>query len=496
MVPKALLVLFTVLDFSTAGQGYHETLETIATENHLIGMSVGVVCQGGLTDLYHFGLADITRSIPVTDSTMYRIASISKSVTATALMHLYEKGAFELDDNVSDDLGFSLIHPLFPATPVTFRMLLSHTSGLQDGTGYSYFLQATSAQSPPPNLSLLLTPGGTYFTNDMWLNHQPGTWFNYSNINYGVIGTLIERLSGIRFDIYVRDSILRPLGIKGSFNVNDIVNINNVAVLYRNSIPQADNYQGVPPAPVNLTGYVIGSNGLIFSPAGGLRISASDLSRFMILHTRFGVYDTVRLLDSATVAVMHETNWNFTGNNGNTYSNLFRRWGLGFHLTTNAPGGDIVIPGIPMTGHPGEAYGLISDMYFEHQKEFGLIFVTNGYSGSQGYQYGNYSAFYIPEEEVFAAINEFQYPGCFMVNITDRGLHKGIWYDPATGIIHFPDDQGAALVTVVSMTGQRLFNAEATGGYAYLPRLSNGLFIVRVISSGNEFVNKILIHGQ
>jgi hypothetical protein len=327
----------------------------------------------------------------------------------------------------------------------------------------------------------------------MWLNHQPGTWFNYSNINYGVIGTLIERISGIRFDIYVRDSILRPLGIKGSFNVSDIENINNVAVLYRNSIPQNDNYQGIPPPPVNLTGYIIGSNGLIFSPAGGLRISAADLSRFLIMQARFGIYDTLRLLDSATVATMHETNWNYMGNNGNTFGNLFRRWGLGFHLTTNSAGGDIVIPGIAMTGHPGEAYGLISDMYLEHQKQFGLIFITNGYSGTQGYQYGTYSAFYVPEEEVFAAINEFQYPGCFTVTLPESRMHKGIWFDSDTRCIHFPVGEGESTFTITSMTGQTIFSAESTEVTSQLPNLGNGMYILTGISSGKKFVKKIII---
>lgn len=142
---KAGIVLAFLCSLKSLAQSYYETLDSMALENKLIGMSVAVVCNGTVTDVHHYGLSDITRNIPVTDSTMYRVASVSKSVTASALMKLFESGYFSLDEDISDYLGFNIKNPNYPEEPITFRMILSHTSGLQDGTGYSYFLQATAS---------------------------------------------------------------------------------------------------------------------------------------------------------------------------------------------------------------------------------------------------------------------------------------------------------------------------------------------------------------
>ena len=226
------------------GQSLPEELQNAAMEHGLVGLSVVATCGDQVTHTYHFGLADIDDALPVTDSTRYRIASISKLVTALGLMKLYEGGSFGLDDDVSGALGYQLRNPAWPETPITYRMLLSHTGSVQDGSGYSDFLNATYATTPPPPISDLLLPGGPSFTANMFRTEAPGTYYAYANVNYGILGTLIEALSGQRFDVYMREQVLAPLGIGGSFNVQDLEDIGNLAVLYRNSAPQADNYNG------------------------------------------------------------------------------------------------------------------------------------------------------------------------------------------------------------------------------------------------------------
>ena len=105
--------------------------------------------------------------------------------------------------------------------------------------------------------------------------------FTYSNINYGLIGTLIEALSGQRFDIFMREQILIPLEIDGSFNIQDLTDIYNVSVLYRYNngwVAQWDNYQGIMPIAPNLDDYALGTNGIYFAPQGGLRITAHEMN--------------------------------------------------------------------------------------------------------------------------------------------------------------------------------------------------------------------------
>jgi CubicO group peptidase (beta-lactamase class C family) len=488
------LLLFALISSNLFGQSYHQVLENIAVENQLTGMSVAVVCNGTVSDVYHYGKADIGRNLFVSDSTMYRIASISKAVTATSLMKLYDNGLFQLDDNVSDYLGFNLYNPNFPLEKITFRMLLNHTSGLVDGSGYNGLLSATGAQNPPPPISQLLQAGGNYYSSDMWLNQAPGTWFTYANINYGVIATLIEQISGLRFDIFTKENILLPLGISGSFNIQDIENINNVAVLYRNAIPQADHYQGITPPPRDLSQYIIGSNGLIFSPQGGLRISALELANFMMLHAANGMWNGENILSEPTVQLMHQIQWDYNGSNGNNYYDLFNRWGLGFHLTTNTANGDIVIPDVIMIGHPGEAYGLISDMYFEKEKQFGLIFITNGYYGQAGYEWGNYSAFYLPEEQVFHTVYEYKYNTCFPSGARESAQlaqTKVVFNNELNQLITGPALHGAYL-EIYNLNGQIRYKTSINKQIMQLPVHNRGLYLLKIQTKEGVLVQKIV----
>ncbi len=277
---KQLLIIGLLSLTQLSAQSYHQALENAAQDNSLIGMSVAVTCGEELLDIYHYGMADIANDRPVDDDTKYRIASISKTITAVAVMHLYENESFDLDADISDFLGYEVRNPGFPGKAISVRMLLSHTSSLQDGTGYNSFLSGTYSQTPVPSISEVLLPSGSYYTANMWRTETPGTHFAYSNINFGLAATLLEKISGERFDEYVKENILDPLGIDGSFTVNDISDLDQVAVLYRNAIPQSDNYNGNYPPELGPNDYNIGDNAVRFSPQGGLRISALDLITF------------------------------------------------------------------------------------------------------------------------------------------------------------------------------------------------------------------------
>ena len=478
-----LLSILLLLPVAGFAQNLQQQLQNVATANGLIGMSVVTTCGTDVQDVVHTGKSNVALNISVTDSTRYRIASISKLVTAIGLMGLHEQGLFGLDDDVSTALGFSFRNPAFPTVPITYRMVLSHTSSFQDGTGYADFLNATYSTAPPPPISELALPGGDWYTANLWRTEQPGTYFTYSNANFGIVGTLIEALSGQRFDVYMRQQVLLPLGINGSYNVQDLYSLDDLAVLYRNSAPQADNFNGVmPPAP-DLSQYVIGSNGLYFAPQGGLRISALELARFAILLNNEGTYDGTALLQPATVALMLGDEWTWNGSNGDNYYGLFRSWGLGVHRITAQSGGDVVFPGTAMFGHAGEAYGLISDLYVDPATGFALVFITNGYTPGNAYQFGMASAFYGAEEDVYAALQQYAVPACSL-----------------TGMAPHPDASNALLLTgdriswngttntVVSLydaTGRAIARfAMAPGNSRTVPA---GTYVVRCTGPGADF---------
>lgn len=487
------------------GQTFQQELDSIAQEYKLVGMSVGVMCNNDIVDLHHFGLADIGRNIPVTDSTMYRIASISKTITATALMILYDQELFLLDDDISDYLGYEIRNPNHPDVPITFRMLLSHTSSLQDGTGYSDFLSDTYNLTPPPYIKNLLLPGGEYYTPNMWRNELPGNYFTYSNCNYGLIGTLVEVLSGQRFDAFVRENLFGPLGIDGDFYVNQLQNINNIAVLYRNGNPQADNYNGGYPEPFDSTGYYVGSNGLVFAPQGGLRISAKQLLKFMNLHLNYGYINNEQMLDSTTISDMQATHWDYDGNNGDNYYSLFNRWGLGFHLTTNTPYGDVVFDTVPMVGHPGEAYGLISDMYFDQNKKFGFVFITNGYYSGGAYEFGDSSAFYKPEEAIFKAVQDHYYNQCVIPDTIPDTTSVSQFSQSVGKSCSFRQEQSNIIVQnihpngvfqLIDLTGKVVFSSKCNHRTISLHDIPLGIYIGVIRNKRDVFSGKIHIYSS
>src|SRR5665647_1487420 len=131
-----------------------QSVDDIRNKYDLMGLSVVTVCDGKISGAFHAGLRDNERNLPVNDSTMFRIASISKLVMTTAMMKLYDKKLFKLDDDVSKYLGFTLRNPNHPDSPITICMLLSHTSSINEGSGYDGFLTATYTNvSNPPDFS-------------------------------------------------------------------------------------------------------------------------------------------------------------------------------------------------------------------------------------------------------------------------------------------------------------------------------------------------------
>ena len=160
---------------------------------------------------------------------------------------------------------------------------MTHTSGSRDGSGYSDFLSASYASVPDvPSLGSVLDPGGEFYTGNMWGTSAPGEWYQYANLNFGVLATVMEGATGMRFDEIMEAHLFGPFGIDAGYRVQDLDEINDLAVLYRqyngNWAPQADQYEGVMPAGPDWSGYLPGTNAVCFSPQGGLRISAQDLT--------------------------------------------------------------------------------------------------------------------------------------------------------------------------------------------------------------------------
>ena len=401
----------------------------------LASLSVLVIKQGEVVYQNQFGHRYIDNASPANHlaanvDTMYRIASISKLVTTIGVMRLLEAGTLSLDADVNQYLGWSLRNPHFPDTPITLRQMMTHTSSLRDDAGY-YWEYMT------PIRELLIPGGRLYGKGAMWAkNAAPGQYFQYANLPWGVIGTVMERATGERFDRLMQRLVFTPLGVRGGFHPADFSprDLANVATLYRKRkemngqeiwdpspatgpwIAQVDDFQSAAPVPRAKADYVIGSNGTAFGPQGACRLSAAGLGKLMRLLMGGGVVDGVRLLKTETVAQMLAVQWRFDAAkpNGGTSEfgnaqNLFNAWGLGNQHFLDVSGperGDRLVEGGAFTGvgHLGDAWGLTAAFVFDPKTNDGVIFLTGGPSWNPDTTRGNYSAFYRYEERILTAL--------------------------------------------------------------------------------------------
>ena len=151
------------------------------------------------------GIADRTTGRTATVDDPVRVASVSKLVVALGVMRLVEGGKLDLDRDVSAYLGWPLRNPDFPDVPLTIRMLLSHTSGLRDDADYAIPL----GDSVRARLA----------DHRAWdVEHHPGNWFRYSNLNFPVVASVMESATGERFDRLMTRLVFKPLKLDACYN--------------------------------------------------------------------------------------------------------------------------------------------------------------------------------------------------------------------------------------------------------------------------------------
>lgn len=334
------------------------------------------------------GLADIAANRPLKTDSVIRVASISKLVVAIAVWRLVEQGRLDPDRDVSLYLGWQLRHPAHRQTPVTLRQLLSHTSGIVDGPGYGFALEEKLQDK---------------LTAQHWGAGAPGKRFEYANLNYGLIASVMEKATGERFDRLMTRLVLVPLKIDAGYNwqgASDAA-IARAAVLYRKGrdetawnpagpwVPQVDDLKGQRAAcPVrgtaacDLAAYVPGSNGTIFSPQGGLRITIPGLARIGQLLLRGGEVGGVRLLKPATVKAMLTPVWQAGGSvPGDDYHGQMLCYGAGLHCLSGKAGAtDQPVPNARWWGHLGEAYGLLAGLWVDQKRGRVFAFALTGSS--------------------------------------------------------------------------------------------------------------------
>src|SRR5262249_13489177 len=253
------------------------------------GLSIGIVQDQDLVWSRGYGFADREGNIPATPDTLYRIASITKTFTATAIMQLRDQGRLELDDPVSKHLSWFRVRPREAGGhPITIRHLLTHVSGLPREADSPYW---TTDEFPTREEIIKALP-------DYEQTFNAETRWKYSNLAVAIAGEVVAAVSGEPWDRYVKGHILDPLGMRATLTDSPRAQVPGLATAYGRRLRDLSR-----PPRLNSAA----ARGL--APAAGMMSSVTDLSRYVALQFRAGPDGGNQVLSGATLAEMHRVHW-------------------------------------------------------------------------------------------------------------------------------------------------------------------------------------------
>jgi CubicO group peptidase (beta-lactamase class C family) len=325
---------------------FERRLEAYARDQGIVGGSALLIRSGRVLARHHVGLADRAGSRPVGDETLFHWASVTKTLTAIAVLQLRDRGLLSLDDPVTrwvpelrrvyDSAG--------GADRITLRMLLSHTSGLQDPT-WPWTRGESWEPFEPTDWSQLVA-----MMPYQRLRFAPGTAYGYSNPGYLYLARVIEQVSGDPWAVYVQKNIWMPLGLRRSYVGR---------TPYHLAGDRGHGYRGdsLGAEPADL--------GADFDPGitipnGGWNAPMDDLARYAVWLTSRS--------DAVLARRTREEMWRPARATGNTLPE-FSEVGLGL-FSLEAAGGRLV-------GHTGDQAGYRSFLYLDPERQAAVILVFN-----------------------------------------------------------------------------------------------------------------------
>ena len=248
----------------------------------LPSVAAAIVKDGKILYMACKGWANIQENIPCTPKTNYLIASVSKTVTATAVMQLVEQGKIDLDEDINLYLPFQVRNPFYPDSRLTFRHLLTHTASIRDNYD---FMDEYYENNRDPSISLgscvkgYFSKNGYDYSKRNFYRYRPGHRANYSNMGFALLGYIVETVSKASFESYSQKNIFTPLCMKNtSWLLSPFQkDMRSVAVPYRYS---SSSGKFVPYKHYTFADY----------PDGGLRTSVQHMANFLIMYLNGGTF--------------------------------------------------------------------------------------------------------------------------------------------------------------------------------------------------------------
>lgn len=342
-----LLLVCLALPCTGAAEPVGEQLDRVFEEYSTLGASVAVFQNGRVTYTYTCG--QIRPDGPeVTADTAFQAGSISKMVACIGLLQLMDDKGVSLDDELGDVLGYEVRNPYYPEVPVTLRQLMTHTASLRDASDYDDALEGEGL----PLETLLVERARAVFSRS-----EPGHERVYSNFGGGLIGPLIEALSGMALDDYMARNVFEPLGVTAAYQASRLAGKAPLADIY--FMPEARLAKRPGDDAPALRDYCF--------TAGKLTISAQDLCKILIALCDGGVCGDARILKESQVAEMTARQ--------DHIGSVFCDSGNGLFLNVIT---DAEVPGRTLLGHGGKAYGMLCAAYFDPTDRTGVVMLTNG----------------------------------------------------------------------------------------------------------------------
>lgn len=347
----SLLAIATLFGATARSQESIEEVENYIlnyiSENRVPGVACCIVKDNSMVWSGAYGYASIEKDIPMTIDEIMNIASISKTFTATAVMQLWEKGLLQLDSDINKYLPYPVRNPHHPEIPITLFHLLTHTSSIVDGAVYD-----ASYSDGDPVISLenwingYLVPGGAFYNKRQNFNKAvPGSIHEYSNVGYGLLGHLVEQVSGMPFNEYCKEHIQKPLGMEHSgWYISEIDRSHHITPY------KFHKHQNQPLELYSFPNY----------PDGLLRTSVRELSCFLLAIMNGGEFNNQQILKKSTLDMMLQPAVETDDSQG-----------LCWHR----------IPFESLWGHSGGDPGVATYMFFNPQTKTGIIAFQNNHNG-------------------------------------------------------------------------------------------------------------------
>ena len=318
-------------------------IRDVMNDQHVPGLAACTIKNGELVWVGTYGYANLDQNISVTMDTIFMLGSISKIVTGIALMQLYEEGLIGLDDDINDHIVLDVVHPDYPETAITPRMLLSHVSSIRDNWSVLGPLEVSGMDTP---LSLeefiqsYLTPSGVHYYADNFIDAEPGTQYEYTNVGATLIAYLVEAVSNTTFEEYCQQHIFEPLGMNETSWFMSNLDTEKMAMPYL--------YSGSSFIPY-------GHYSSAVYPCGFMRTSVEQLALLMTALMEYGTVGTTTILNNDTLQMMMTIH----------YPSLVSNYGLFFENF-----------GV-LWGHGGSGPGVATRMLFYPEAHEGVIVMMN-----------------------------------------------------------------------------------------------------------------------